>query len=116
MNVEKRIEIEKRIVRHLCDTMRKHGWIAVYVDDGGDEVETTTSTEQVVEAVFAVDEATIAFRKGGANRKTGMTCFVQIVLGNDGWDCISDYSYTDEFEKIMTEEVDPFSESLEGEC
>lgn len=110
MNVEKRIAVEKKIVRHLCDAMRKHGWDAIYVDDGGDEAEQTRSTEEVVEAVFAVDEATIAFKKGR------MTCFVQIILGNDGRDCISDYSFTDEFDQIMKSEVDPFCEKLEGDC
>lgn len=110
MNVEKRIAVEKKVVRHLCDTMRKHGWDAIYVDDGGDEAEQTNSTDEVVEAVFAVDEATIAFKKGR------MTCFVQIILGNDGWDCIADYSFTDEFDKIMKEEVDPFSDALYWEC
>lgn len=113
MNVEKRLEVERKIVRHLCDTMRKHGWDAVYVDDGGDEAEITRTTEEVIEAVFAVDEATIAFRKDG---KKPMTCFVQIILGNDGWDCISDYSFTDEFDQIMKSEVDPYCEKLEGEC
>lgn len=110
MNVEKRIAVEKKIVRHLCDTMRKHGWDAIYVDDGGDEVEQTSSTEEVVEAVFAVDEATIAFKKGNK------TCSVWIILGNDGWDCIADYNFTDEFDQIMKSEVDPYCEKLEGEC
>ena len=113
MNVADRIEIEKKIVRHLCDTMAKHGWIAKSVDDGGDEWEPVKSTNEVVEAVFAVDEAHIVFKKTDGDKTT--RCAVFIVLGNSGWDCIADYSYTTEFLKIMEEEVDPFCYEIEEE-
>lgn len=115
MNVEKRLEIERKVIRHLIRTMKKHGWIISYINDGGEEDENIVSPNEseALDAVFSVDESTIAFRKQVG--KKGVTCFVQIILGNDGWDCISDYTFTDEFEKIMREEVDPYAEKLEEE-
>jgi len=35
MRTEQRMEIERKIVRHLIRTMKKHGWNAIAVDDGG---------------------------------------------------------------------------------
>lgn len=112
MNVEKRQEIERKVVRHLIREMKKVGWIADKVDDGDDEYIKVSTEAEVMESVFAVDEAQIRFKKGGAAH------WVTIILGNDGWDCISDYSYSDsdDFEKVMKERVDPYTEKLELEC
>lgn len=112
MNVEKRQEIERKVVRRLIRTMKAHGWPVFYVDDGGDTVACQTEKE-AMDTVFSVDESTIAFRKPAYAKTPAMTCFVSIILGNDGWDCISDYSYTDEFEAIMRNEVDPYCSKLE---
>lgn len=116
MNVEQRIEMEKRIVRHLCDTLRSKGWIATHVNDGGDDDEPVSDTEEVVDAVFAVDTATIHFRKQVAPG-IGKTHFAMIVLGNDGYDCIADYSYsaTDDFGEIMEGVIAPFCDELARE-
>ena len=103
MNAEKRQEIERKIVRKLIRSMKAAGWVISYINDGGEEDENIVSPNEseALDAVFSVDESTIAFRKQVG--KKGVTCFVQIILGNDGWDCISDYTFTDEFEKIMNE-------------
>lgn len=118
MNVEQRIEVEKEVVRHLCNTMAKHGWAIQAVFDG-EEIENPKTIEEALDVVFSVDEATINFRKqlGQGSSKTHLA---YIVLGNDGWDCICDHSLSDpnlagdDFEKIMTEEIDPFCDALEG--
>jgi DNA-binding transcriptional regulator LsrR (DeoR family) len=88
--IEKRIEIERRIVRHLIREAKKAGWIAVAVD-GGDEVIPVFGETETMDAVFAVDEATIFFWKTpeGDKRRTRSAL---IVLGNDGYDCIADHS------------------------
>lgn len=116
MNVEKRMEMERKVVRKLVRVMKAHGWDADLVDDGGDygdEVK-TSSEKDVMEAVFAVDEARIRFIKGEAKH------WVVIVLGNDGYDCIADYGYTegdpDGFVAIMEKEVDPYCDKLAEEA
>lgn len=111
MNVEKRQEIERKVVRHLIRTMKAHGWIAEKVNDGEERVRCHTETE-VIDNVFGVDESRVHFH----NNATGDWCVVFIVLGNSGWDAICDYSYTPEFQKIMLEEIDPYCERLELEC
>ena len=109
MNIEQRQGIERRLVRHLCATMRKHGWIPYKVDDGEEYVKCETD-DDVLDVVFSVDESSIRFK-----RDDGVRHGVLIVLGNDGWDAIADYGYseTDDFRSIMEEEVDPFANELE---
>ena len=112
MNVEKRQEIERIVVRHLIRTMKKHGWEAYAVDDGGDEPEKCRTEADVMELVFGVDEATIGFIKRVAPKP--IMHRVLIVLGNDGWDAIADYSFSDsdDFGKIMELEIDPYCDAL----
>lgn len=107
MNIEKRIEIEKKVVRKLVRKMKAAGWMAINVFDGEETVPVSSETE-VLDNVFAVDDSRIVFRKAVAPfapmRRTAV-----IVLGNDGWDCIADGSVSkpefkhDDFEKIMDE-------------
>lgn len=112
--VEKRIAVEKKVVRKLIRAMKAHGWLATSVDDGGeiDEIIKTTTETEVMDAVFAVDEAQILFQKGDDGH------WVRIILGNDGWDAIADYSYREggEFVKIMEEEIEPYCDKLSEEC
>ena len=107
MNIEKRQEVERKVVRHLVREMKKSGWMAINVFDGEETVPVSGETE-VMDNVFAVDDSRIVFRKTVAPfapmRRTAV-----IVLGNDGWDCIADGSVSkcelkhDDFEKIMDE-------------
>lgn len=113
MNIEKRQELERRLVRKLVRVMKEHGWEATHVDDGGDEFEKVSGETQVMEAVFAVDEAQICFRKGDAYH------WVMIVLGNDGYDAIADWAYSegdpDGFNAIMNGEISEYQDKLEKE-
>lgn len=120
MNIEKRQEIERKIVRHLIRTMKAKGWDISRIDDGGepDEDAISPNETEAMEVIFSVDEATIYFHKR-VTANEGMTHFAMIVLGNDGWDCIADNSCSsahpmDDFGKIMTEEVDPYCEGFEA--
>lgn len=103
MNVEQRIAIERKIVRHLIRSAKNEGWWLSTIDDGGepDEDIITPNETEAMEAVFAVDEATLYFRKD----TTSPAHAVRIILGNDGNDCICDYTYgipdSDGFKALM---------------
>ena len=118
MTVEQRIEIEKKVLRHLIRSMKGNGWVVVRIDDGGEEDEDTIDPNETeaMDAVFAVDECVIYFRKQ-VSATVGKTHYAQIVLGNDGWDCIADHSYaadgSDNFNTIM-DEVQDYADKLQG--
>lgn len=82
---DKRMAMERAIVSRLVQTALAAGWSVPAVWDGEDTV-SCTSEQDVLEAVFSVDESTIKFRKGREVHSA------LIVLGNDGYDCISDTS------------------------
>ena len=118
MNTEKRIEVERKIVAFLFNTMSQHGWHVDYIFDGQDNVRYAEWTEaNVLDTVFSVDEAQISFVKDkGWGRLRRNVC---IVLGNSGWDCINDHATSnpdnteDSFEAVM-ELVDTFAEQFQG--
>jgi len=94
MNVAARIKLEHQIVRKLIREAISVGWMPVSVNNGGDENETTPTESSMMEHAFACDEASLNFRKVIDDR--GITCSVYIVLGNDGYDVIADYSDPDQ--------------------
>lgn len=104
---KQRIEIERKVVRHLIRTARKHGFNLVRVWDGGENIPVETENE-ALDAVFAVDEATIRFRRNG-DAKTH--CAV-IVLGNNGWDAIADSSMGEGWDSVM-DEMDAYANKLQ---
>lgn len=114
MDVKERAEVERKIVAHLFTTMAAHGWHIDYIFDGGDNVRYADWTEAAVfDTVFSVDWSAIRFMKPAMRRS------VRIILGNDGYDCIADYSLSDkdnaedDFEAVM-KLVDAYSTSLES--
>lgn len=122
MTLEQRMEIERKVVLFLLQTMRSHGWEPYRINDGGepDEDIRPTNDDEAMDAVFAVDEARIYFRKPSDTEKF-MYRSAYIVLGNDGWDAIADHSvssarFDDDFEKIMDLLVMTYCEDLETEA
>jgi hypothetical protein len=115
-NIKKRQEIEQKVVRHLVRSMKKAGWDAYRVNDGGEVIKTETEKD-VMDTVFSVDESWIRFRKIIANGEK-LIKVAYIVLGNDGWDCICDHHLSDpgcaedDFEKVM-EAVSAYSSKFE---
>lgn len=109
MDVAKRQEIERKVVRHAIRSLRAAGWQLHSVYDGGDEVKVSTE-EEAMDAVFAVDDSTVRFTKEGVKGLRGF----YVVLGNDGYDAIADYNCNedDDFGKIMDAEA-PYQESLQ---
>lgn len=79
--------VEIAIIRKLASTLLWSPY-RIEVDDGGEYIPCATSQE-VVDAVFAVDESRILLFSKDTNT---VYATIIIVLGNDGWDCINDYS------------------------
>lgn len=105
-------EIEKKVITFLLVHLRPSGWEAIEVYDGGDDPEPVTTDDEVISAVEAVDESAIRFRHiGGDGRKRHAVA--NIILGNDGWDCIYDNSIRyDDFAKLL-DEVSEYAETLD---
>jgi hypothetical protein len=90
--VEKRIALEKRIVRRMIRHLKQNGYTLHSVDDGGDEDTRVRTEKEAMDAVFGVDEAHLYFQTPEFPKLMG----VFLVMGNDGWDVIADHSYPDE--------------------
>ena len=101
MQFEARIAIERKVVRNLIRTAKKHGYSLLRVWDGGEYVPTTTERE-ALEAVFSVDESLIRFKHPEEDK----THCAVIVLGNSGWDAIADASMGERWDKVMDEAQD----------
>ena len=111
MDPKRRQEIELTIVTYLVTVMDERGWKVYAIDDGGDEDVSPKNLKDVIDTVFSVEYSVIRFEKN--KRKHAAV----IVLGNSGYDCISDHSASDndDFEQIMDEVVYPFGELYEEE-
>ena len=111
MNPKRRQEIELTIVTYLVTVMDERGWKVYAIDDGGDEDVSPKNLKDVIDTVFSVEYSVIRFEKNGRKHAT------VIVLGNSGYDCISDHSFSpsDDFGQIMDEVVYPFGELYEEE-
>lgn len=93
-------EIETRIINKMFDVLAGRGWHAVEVFDGEDDIETTDQAE-ILQIVFNVEFSGIRFKKG--ERIHTVTLITG--NGNDGWDVIADYGYSDsdDFDAAMQE-------------
>jgi hypothetical protein len=111
MDVQKRIEIERRVVRKLVRVAKAAGWEVPAVNDGEELVRCQTEAD-VLDAVFSVDESSIRFRKEIDGK--AVTCSAYIVLGNDGWDAICDHSTHPAFEADVTEPVLAWIDAMEA--
>ena len=111
MNPKRRQEIELTIVTYLVTVMDERGWKVYAIDDGGDEDVSPKNLKDVIDTVLSVEYSGIRFEKN--KRKHAAV----IVLGNSGYDCISDHSASDndDFGQIMDEVIYPFGELYEGE-
>lgn len=85
--------IEIAITKRLIEALQADGY-SVYADNGEDTPVIGTMDE-LLEELFAVDEARVLARKDGVKG------WALLVLGNDGWDVIADYTTN------LTETIDP---------
>jgi hypothetical protein len=100
MNIEKRIELEKRIARKVVRALLAAGY-ELSIDNGGEtrEIPYTTDFKTVTGAMFATDDEHLLAR--GPSKS-----FVYFVYGNDGWDVINDYGLS----------LEPIMEPIEEYC
>lgn len=84
-----RAGVELAIVRAVIQAFRDNGLPSITVDDGEEIHESFDNDNQIVVALFAVDES----------RLVSGQSWVFFVFGNDGWDVICDYSI--DLERMM---------------
>lgn len=83
-SVRGRALLEILIVNELLRRLASAGFENIAVDDGGDKIKGTH--QELVAAVFSVDQSTVfAWRDKKLH-------WVTLVMGNDGYDVICDYS------------------------
>lgn len=105
MNIEQRQAIERKIVRKLVRVAKAHGYAPTKVYDGGDEPVKVRLEREVLDAVFAVDDCRVYFKHPA---EVKAHCAV-IVLGNSGWDCITDASTGPAWDAVINE-VEAYAE------
>jgi DNA-binding transcriptional regulator LsrR (DeoR family) len=88
--VKRRQEVERAIVRATIEEAEKQGWRLVRVSNGEDNV-AVRSIEEALEHAFACDEAHVYFAPEHTTDDK-WTAWFYVVLGNDGWDVICDYT------------------------
>jgi hypothetical protein len=84
---ERRQEVERDIVRATVEAALKLGFTLHSVNNGEEEPLVST-VDEVMEYAFSCDEAHIFFREPGMP----VYSWLYIVLGNEGWTVISDYT------------------------
>lgn len=110
-------KVERRVVANLIDTLARHGWSLLDVNDGeGWQPVTYTPTRGLsahkglmraaMEIVFSVDESLVRFHNASGARRT-----VLLICGND-MDIISDYTATEGGDSF-SEAVDAFLDEVE---
>lgn len=92
VGVRARRRVELNVVLGLVRHLASAGWKPWNINAGGEDLferKPEISPAEVIEHVFSVDETWVNFIKDG--RSHG----VFIVLGNDGWDAISDWQFSE---------------------
>jgi len=103
-------QVERIIVRATIKAAIAKGFELVAASNGEDFVKTTSIRRAMVVA-FECDEAHVYFRKPGSEG-THWTSWIYVVLGNEGWTVISDYTVDLEDAVKATE---PLVEKYEAE-
>ena len=95
--VRHRRSIELKIVRETLRQLRGVG-MELAADNGEDQTHYGVIDQELIENLFATDEAQLLTRAHGVTPS-----FVYFVFGNDGYDVISDYGVSLEgtMEKVM---------------
>lgn len=98
---------EGRMVRKALRAVKAAGFVPVCVDDGGDELVKGAGKvmleREVMDAVFAVDDATVLFRKFDRSGAVLAKAWFRVILGNarDGSEAIADNSVTPGFAEAL---------------
>ena len=87
LSLEERKAVEKRIASAVIRSGLNAGY-AITVNDGeGMPVKRSADHDEILAAMFSVDEEHLEFSKDG--KRVGWVFFV---YGNDGWDVICDHT------------------------
>lgn len=90
---------DKEAIRLIMDGLRERDVRLVMVNDGEDEHYVLDSTDAALDAVMAVDEATLVLRLPDGNR-----AWAWFVLGNDPEEVVADHTVN------LSEFIDPITE------
>ncbi len=94
---------ERQLVRGVIRALKAAGWQPHSVDDGGDEREQTRTESAMIDAVFAVDQATAFFQHDAVINR----CCVVFVCG-EGDDIIADHSAPANDPKAFAATIDAY--------
>lgn len=110
MNIKKRIEIERRIVRMLLRKGRSHGYSFRH-HDGEEFTDDAPHTDinRVMLELQATDMEAVTFYDVGGKG----AAMIQLIYGNDGFDVIADYRATQKFERDVMDTVNAYANDLE---
>lgn len=75
-------------IRQVIRALRARGWVLNFVYDGEEEVKVKTE-QDAIDAIMAVDEATLVVNEGTV---TGPRGWVFFVLGNDPDEVVCDHT------------------------
>jgi hypothetical protein len=81
-------KIERRVVANLLAHLWANGFQPVELNDGEEETK-VEGPQNTMELMFNLDECRVYFSHASAPERLQWVFFV---FGNDGWDCICDYS------------------------
>jgi len=101
MNVEQRLEIERKIVSMVIDAAFERGF-GIWIDNGGDYDETIDcfTPHEAKAQIMQTDEEYLHLYKQEDGKKVGYG-WVWCVYGNDGYDVIADHSTFTVIDEIM---------------
>ncbi|QOI71517.1 hypothetical protein pEaSNUABM47_00033 [Erwinia phage pEa_SNUABM_47] len=106
--VEKRIAIERKILRFVFKYVIKSGMSVSCFDGEEWYLKRCTKINTIMEEIQSVDEESFRFRKEDGTIFGGIVCIYG--NGNYGYDVISDSTYNDEF----NEWYKPIDEYIDG--
>ena len=109
--LDKRMAMERQVVRKLLAIGNKAGWVCTAINDG-EEYVLCLNHKHIMETVFSVDECGMRFVKTVDGRLIRQS--VSIVLGNDGYDAIADHSTNPLFLAEVMDPMDAYTNAMEA--
>lgn len=100
--VQRRIRVEVKVVETAIARILATGnWKLIGIDNG-DEVEKFDTIEKALPYIFDLDDCSVLFKTTNPEKTKAQHRWFRVVLGNDGYDAISDYSaYDDDFQSVL---------------